>query len=110
MDSRRYRWLVAANVIVTLLPVAGSKRYPAPPTIVANVAPSVEPSTDSVSVRAPQAEAGGSLSTIRLTVVAVPRPTSSQCGNALLALSQKEFASPSSARLAADPELRLVPP
>src|SRR2546430_8984106 len=86
--SRRYRRLVAGNVTVTVLPVAGLKVYPAGPATVPKVLPSLEPSIRMVWVRVPQAPDGGSLSTNRLTLVGAPRSTWNHSGNALSALSQ----------------------
>ena len=48
-----------------MLPVFGSNVYPAEPTSVVNVVPSVLPCTDSVWVRAPHDVDGGSFSTTR---------------------------------------------
>src|ERR1700733_6436895 len=61
MFTRTYRAVVALNVIVTVLLLAfGSKVYPAEPAMVEKFEPSVDPSTDKVSVRAPHAVDGGS--------------------------------------------------
>src|SRR2546423_12275505 len=54
LDNRRNRALVAVRLMVTPLPVAGSKVYPAQPTRSAKVVPSVLPRTASVRVPAPQ--------------------------------------------------------
>jgi hypothetical protein len=70
--SRTNRALVEGNVIVTVLPVEGLKVYPADPTIVVNVDPSVLPWTDSVWVRVLHDVAGGRSSTIRLKLLAAP--------------------------------------
>nr|MCF0101806.1 hypothetical protein [Streptomyces sp. MH191] len=50
--------------------------------------PSVLPSTDRVSVRAPHAEDGGSFSTSLRTAWLEPRSTVNACGKALLLDSQ----------------------
>ncbi len=64
MFARTYRAVAALKVMVTvLLSAFGSKLYPAEPTIVEKVEPSVEPSSDRVWVRALQAVDGGSLRT-----------------------------------------------
>ena len=61
MFARTYRAVVALNVMVTvLLLLFGSKLYPAEPTMVEKFEPSVDPSSDRVCVRAPQAVDGGS--------------------------------------------------
>ena len=61
MFARTYRAVVAPNVMVTVLLLAfGSNVYPAEPTMVEKFEPSVEPSSDSVCVRAPHAVDGGS--------------------------------------------------
>jgi hypothetical protein len=85
MFSRRYR-AVVDSATVTVLPAAGSKVYPADPTTVANVDPSVLPSTERVWVRVPQPD--GSFSTSRLTATTAPRSTCIHCGKTLLTLSQ----------------------
>ena len=74
--------------MVTVLPEAGLKVRPAAPDRVVKDESLVEPSTATVWVRVAQAAAGGSLSTTRETDCALPRSTVSDCGNALLALSQ----------------------
>src|SRR5487761_1269725 len=56
---------ISARATVLLL-VFGSKLYPAEPTIVEKFVPSVEPSSDRVSVRGPQLDSGGSLRTTLL--------------------------------------------
>src|SRR5260221_106917 len=61
MFARTYRAVVALNVMITVLLAFGSKVYPAEPTMVEKFEPSVDPSSDRVSVRAPQAVEGGSL-------------------------------------------------
>jgi hypothetical protein len=85
---RRYRWLVAGNVIVTVLPVAGLNVYPAEATTVVKVVPSLLPSTLNVCVRVAHDVDGGKVTTILLTLVDAPRSTCSHCGKALFALSQ----------------------
>jgi hypothetical protein len=82
-------------VIVTVLPpLFGSNVY-VPEASVENDVPFVLPWTESVWLRAPQAVDGGSFSTTLPIENAVPRSTCTHCGNALLALSQYVFASPS---------------
>ena len=69
MLTRTYRAVVALKVMVTVLLLAfGSKVYPAEPTTVEKLEPSVEPCTDRVSVRAAHAVDGGSFSTILPTL------------------------------------------
>ncbi len=85
---RTYRASDAGNVTVTVLPDAGSNRYPADASSVWNVLPSVLPSTESVCVRAAHAVAGGSCSTSRDTLLDAPRSTVIDCGNAPSGLSQ----------------------
>ena len=85
---RTYRRVVGVKLIVTVLPEAGLKVYPAEPTTVEYDEPSVEPRTDRVCVLVCHAVEGGSLSTTRPTDAAAPRSTVSDWGKALLALSQ----------------------
>ena len=59
--SRTYRAVVDGNVIVTVLPVEGLNVYPAGAAIVGKLDPSVLPWTDSVWVRVPHEDEGGSL-------------------------------------------------
>ena len=55
MFTRTYRSVVAVNVMVTVLLVAGSKVYVADDLMVVKAEPSVLPDSDSVWLRAPQA-------------------------------------------------------
>ena len=87
MLRRTYRVLVAPNVTVTVLPVAGSNVYPAEPTMSAKLEPLVLPWIASVSVRVPQPDTGTFRTTL-VTLTDAPRSTWSHCGNALLVLSQ----------------------
>lgn len=80
--------MLAGSGTVTVLPVAGSNRWPCEGTTVVYAEPSVLPSTLSVWVRAPQAGEGGSFSTSRRSARAWPRSTVQACGKALLADSQ----------------------
>ena len=83
------------TVRVTAFALVGSNVYAAAATSVENADPSVLPLIATVWLRAPHD--GGSLSTTRPSAVAVPRSTCIHCGNALLALSQYDPASPSTA-------------
>ena len=85
MFSRTKRALVA-RLMATVLPEAGSKRYPADPTTSAKFVPLVLPWTDSVCVRASQPD--GSLSTSWVTLAVLPRSAWIHCGNTLFVLSQ----------------------
>jgi hypothetical protein len=85
MFKRKYRWVVAGNVTVTV----GAKLYVADAETVVQVLPLALPSTDSVWFRAPHD--AGSWSTSRLALCAEPRSTCTHCGNALFALSQYVF-------------------
>ena len=67
------------------MPLAG-KVYDAEERSVLNVAPSVEPCTESVWSRAPQADGNASLRSV--TVAAAPRSICTHCGKTLLADSQ----------------------
>src|SRR6185503_16721454 len=86
MFSQKYRWVVAVNVMVTVLLLPGLKLYVADARTVLKLTPSVLPRMDSVWSRAPQP--AGSWSTIRLALWAEPRSTCTHCGNALFWLSQ----------------------
>src|SRR2546423_6615287 len=87
MNNRRNRVVVAVRLMVTVLPVAGSKVYPAEPTRSAKLVPSVLPRTARVCVRVPQPDTG-TFSTTLVTATDAPRSTCSHCGNALFVLSQ----------------------
>lgn len=71
-----------------MLPVAGSKVYPAESAIVSNDDPPPLPRTSMVWARVSQAVAGGSWTTTWSTSAVAPRSTWSHCGNESLALSQ----------------------
>lgn len=86
--SRRYRTGVPVSVTVAVLPLDGSKVYPVGAFSELYAELSVLPVTPIVWVRVAQAAAGGSLSTSRLSALAAPRSTVTDCGNALLRLSQ----------------------
>jgi hypothetical protein len=90
---RTYRTVVVDTVMFTVFAEVGSNTDPVGPANVVNVAPSTEPCTDRVWVRAPQD--AGSFKVTRPTCCADPRSTCTHCGNALLALSQYVDASAS---------------
>jgi hypothetical protein len=77
---------VALNVIVTVLPDAGSNRWPPDATRSEKVVPLVLCWTERACVRASQW--AGSFSTIRFTASDAPRSAWIHCGNTVFALSQ----------------------
>src|SRR5258705_1557486 len=90
---RTYRAVVAGSVTLTTL--VGEAYVNVPEAMLPKLVPSVLVCTDSVWVRVPHAADGGSFSVTLPTLYDASRFTCSHCGNALLALSQYVFASPS---------------
>ncbi len=86
--SRTYLTLVAGNVIVAVLPEAGSNVRPAAAESGVQLVPSVEPWTAIVCVRVAHAPGGGSFSTTLRAETIPHRSTVINCGKALLADSQ----------------------
>jgi hypothetical protein len=88
METFKYRFSVRAKLSVTRLPLAASKVCLPLPTSVEYVRPSAEPAIDRVCARLFQSGRGGSLSTTRPSVVALPRSMVTVAGKAFSGPSQ----------------------
>ncbi|GAB3999469.1 hypothetical protein GCM10029992_28320 [Glycomyces albus] len=87
-SSRSSRVETASKLMVTVLPVDGSKVYPAASVIVWNDDPPPLPRISMVWARVSQAGSEGSPITTWSTSAVAPRSTWSHCGNESPALSQ----------------------